>query len=133
MKLLKLLLEMVKSIFLVIGLIIFMFVWLIALLLLWFYDAIFGGWHEPRDSLIHNKGFSVAMNQSPKGLLHFNYSNNPGNSFVSSLVYNDGTWHHLIVKRENDAFSILLDKQLISDSNSPSSSSASHTTRLSRR
>tara|TARA_R100001244_G_scaffold126363_1_gene96695 strand:+ start:343 stop:492 length:150 start_codon:yes stop_codon:yes gene_type:complete len=48
MKLLKLLLEMVKSIFLVIGLIIFMFVWLIALLLLWFYDAIFGGWYEEK-------------------------------------------------------------------------------------
>ena len=48
MKLLKLLLEMVKSIFLVIGLIIFLFVWLIALLLLWFYDAIFGGWYEEK-------------------------------------------------------------------------------------
>tara|TARA_R100000306_G_C4277956_1_gene93552 strand:+ start:192 stop:329 length:138 start_codon:yes stop_codon:yes gene_type:complete len=44
MKLLKLLLEMVKSIFLIIGLIVFIFIWLIALLLLWIYDAIFGDW-----------------------------------------------------------------------------------------
>jgi hypothetical protein len=44
MKILKALWEMIKSIILMTGLIIFIFVWLIVLCLLWIYDAIFGGW-----------------------------------------------------------------------------------------
>ena len=48
MKILKALWEMIKAIVLMTGLLVFVFFWLIALFLLWIYDAIFGGWHEEK-------------------------------------------------------------------------------------
>ena len=44
MKFLKILWEMIKSIVLMTGLILFIMGWCIVIFFLWIYDAIFGGW-----------------------------------------------------------------------------------------
>jgi hypothetical protein len=46
MKFLKILWEMIKSIVLMTGLIIFIVLWFVVIFFMWIYDAIFGGWEK---------------------------------------------------------------------------------------
>jgi heme/copper-type cytochrome/quinol oxidase subunit 2 len=46
MKFLKIIWEIIKSIVLMTGLIIFVVVWCVVIFFLWIYDAIFGGWEK---------------------------------------------------------------------------------------
>ena len=46
LKILKTFWEVIKSIVLMTGLLIFIFFWLIILFFLWIYDTIWGGWRE---------------------------------------------------------------------------------------